>query len=127
MRSAAKRLCTFLSGIPAGGWFVLMVLLGFGLWLHDHDAHLRQAAVLSQVRSQTAVDVAGLKKQVDAEMQQANVQNAHAVGQLEAQRDALERKNQNLAAQLDSLRHDEQLQAAQVAALPTSQVVTRVA
>jgi hypothetical protein len=96
-------------------------------WLHDHDTRLRQNALLGRARLETAAQVATLKKQAAASEQAANVQNARAIANLEATRQQLARRDQELTAQLAALRNQEQSQAARVATLPTSQVVTRVA
>jgi len=97
------------------------------LWLHQHDARIRQNAVLAQAQSATAAEVANLKKQATANVEAANVENARTIQKLEARRQELEQQDQKLTARLASLGKAEQEQAQRVATLPTSEVVTRVA
>jgi hypothetical protein len=109
-------------------WWIGAACLGLAvLWLHQHDARIRQNAVLAQARSETAAEVANLKKQAAANLEAANVANARAIQKLAARRQQLERQDQELAARLASLSKEEQAQAQRVATLPTSEVVTRVA
>ncbi|MCL5671581.1 MAG: hypothetical protein M1423_09865 [Acidobacteria bacterium] len=97
------------------------------LWFHRHDARIRQSASLAQTQREADAEISNLKKQAAANIQAANVANAQALEKLEARRQEMERQNQELAAQLASLRKQQQAQTARVATLPTSEVVTRVA
>jgi len=113
--------------IPWRVWIGAACLGLAWLWLHEHDARIRQNASLAQSRRETAAEVAGLKKQAAAAVEAANVENAQAIEKLKARRQNLERRDQELTSQLAALHQEEQAQAAQVATLPTSEVVTRVA
>ncbi len=98
-----------------------------GLWLHQHDVRVRQKALAAEARQQSAARVSTLQKQAAANVQAADVADAKAVARLESRRQQLERQDRALAARLASLSKAEQSEAAQVAALPTPEVVTRVA
>lgn len=111
-------------------WRVWLGALCLGLawlWLYEHDARLRQQALVDRARRDAAAELAALKKQAAAAAKAANGENAQAVQELQARRQLLARRDQALASQLSALRREEQARAAQVAALPTSEVVTRTA
>ena len=113
--------------VPGFGWVALACLLVGAFWLHQHDARLRQQVQLKQERQQTSAAVAALEKQAQQAMKQANVENAQAVQELEARRRKLEQQNRQLAVQLTEMRKQAQIQADEVATLPISEIVTRVA
>lgn len=114
-RSARARL------IAAGA----LVLIGF-IALREHDAHVRQATELKQLKRQTATDVAVLRDQAARALRQANAQVEEIQG-LESRRRALEQRAEQLREQLASLQAQESREAGQVATLPTPEVAMRVA
>jgi hypothetical protein len=113
--------------VPGRVWVAVGCLLVAALWVAEHDARIRRQARLQQLQQQTSAEVAALKMQAEQDVQQANVKNAKALHELEARRLQLAQQNQKLAAQLDALRKQAQIQAEQVATLPISEIVTRVA
>src|SRR5215472_5848681 len=113
--------------IPGRIWFAVGGLLAAAFWMQQHDARIRQQAGLQQLRNGTAAETAALRRQAAQDMRQANVQNARAVATLEQRRQQLEQQNRQLAAQLDGLRKQAQIQAGEAATLTISEIVTRVA
>src|SRR5579875_2268885 len=113
--------------VPWQAWLALVGVLLAAFWLRQHDADVRRRAQLEQVRQQTSAQIAALKQQARQDIERANVENARAVQKIEERRRAIEQQNQRLAAQLAELRRRAQVQADQVATLPISSVVTRVA
>jgi|YelNatPaOPRAMG01_1025707.scaffolds.fasta_scaffold55305_4 hypothetical protein len=113
--------------VPWQAWLALVGVLLAAFWLRQHDADVRRRAQLEQVRQQTSAQIAALKQQARQDIERANVENARAVQKIEERRRAIEQQNQRLAVQLDELRRRAQVQADQVATLPISSVVTRVA
>jgi hypothetical protein len=113
--------------VPGRVWLAVGGLLAAAFWMHQHDARIRQQAGLQQLRNQTSAEVAELRKQAAHNVEQANVENAKAIAKLEQRRQQVEQQNRQLAAQLARLRKQAQIQAGEVAALPISEIVTRVA
>ena len=113
--------------VPGKAWFAVGGLLVGAFWLQQHDARIRQQARLKQLRSQTTVQVGELRRQAAQAVRQANEENAKAIAKLEQRRQQVQQQNRKLAAQLDRLRKQARLQADQVATLPISKIVTRVA
>jgi hypothetical protein len=113
--------------VPGAVWLAVGGLLVVAFWLHQHDARIRQQVGLQQLRSETSAEVAALRKQAAQDVEQANVENAKAIRELEQRRQQAEQQNRQLAAQLDRLRKQAQVQAGEVATLPISEIVTRVA
>ncbi|TAM79167.1 MAG: hypothetical protein EPN47_19355 [Acidobacteria bacterium] len=113
--------------VPGRYWLVVGGLLAAAFWMQQHDARIRQQAGLQQLRSETSAEVAGLRKQAAHDVEQANVENAKAVAELEQRRQQAEQQSRQLAAQLAGLRNQAQVQAGEVATLPISEIVTRVA
>ena len=113
--------------IPIWIWLAVGGLLVGAFWLRQHDDRIRQQARLQQLRSETSVQVAALRKQAEQDVRQANVENAQAIKELAARRQQAEQQNLQLQAQLASLRQQAQVQADAVATLPISEIVTRVA
>jgi hypothetical protein len=108
-------------------WLGAACLVLAGFWLHEHDVQVRRNALLQQAQRAAAAEVSSLKKQVAAEVHAANVENARALEKLQARRQEIDRRDQELTARLAALRQEAPAQAQRVAALPTSEVVTRVA
>jgi hypothetical protein len=113
--------------VPGVVWLAVGGLLVVAFWLKQHDARIRQQVGLQQMRSETSAEVAALRKRAAQDVEQANVENAKAIAGLEQRRQQAEQQNLQLAAQLDRLRKQAQIQAGEVATLPTSEIVTRVA
>jgi hypothetical protein len=113
--------------VPGKVWLAVGSLLVAAFWLQQHDARIRQQAEVQQLRNQTSAEVAVLRKQAAQDVKQANVENAKAIAKLEQRRQQVEQQNQQLAAQLTRLREQAQIQAGEVATLPISQIVNRVA
>jgi hypothetical protein len=113
--------------VPGRVWLAVGSLLVAAFWLQQHDARIRQQAEVQQLRNQTSAAVAALRKQAARDVKQANVENAKAIAKLEQRRQQVEQQNRQLAAQLVRLRKQAQIQAGEVATLPISEIVTRVA
>ena len=113
--------------VPGTAWLALGCLLMAAFWLQQHDAGIRRQAQVQQLRKQTSAQVAALKKQAEQDVRQANVENAKAIQQLEERRKQIEQQNLQLSAQLIRLRAQAQTQADEVATLPISEIVARVA
>jgi hypothetical protein len=122
-----EALTRLMKRIPGWVWLAVGGLLVGAFWLQQHDARIRQQAQLQQVRQQTSAQVAALERKARQDVRQANEENAQAIQKLEARRQQMERQNRQLAAQLASLRKQAQVQADQVATLPITEIVTRVA
>ena len=116
-----------LQWVPGRVWLALAGLLVAAFWMQQHDARIRRQAQLQQLRNQTSAQVAALRQQAAQEVKQANVENARAIAQLEQRRQQAVEQSRKLAAQLSGLRRQAQIQAAEVATLPISEIVTRVA
>ncbi|HET7101151.1 MAG TPA: hypothetical protein VFJ52_08385 [Terriglobia bacterium] len=112
---------------PWKAWLAVGGLLAGAFWLQQHDARIRRQARLQQLRNQTSARVSPLRKQAERDVKQANVENAKAIAELEQRRRQAEQKDLQLAAQLARLRGQAQIQAGEVATLPISEIVTRVA
>jgi hypothetical protein len=113
--------------VPGTAWLALGCLLMAAFWLQQHDAGIRRQAQVQQLRKQTSAQVAALKKQAEQDVRQANVENAKAIQHLEERRKQIEQQNLQLSAQLIRLRAQAQTQADEVATLPISEIVARVA
>ncbi|HXH51025.1 MAG TPA: hypothetical protein VNM47_16930 [Terriglobia bacterium] len=113
--------------VPVVVWLAVGGLLVGAFWLQQHDARIRRQVGLQQLRSETSAEVAALRKQAAQAVEKANVENAKAIRELEQRRQQAEQQNRHLAAQLDRLRKQAQIQAGEVATLPISEIVTRVA
>jgi hypothetical protein len=126
-KSVIELLNRLMRRVPGKVWLAVGGLLVAAFWLKQHDARIRQQAGLQQLRSETSAEVAALRKQAARNVEQANVENAQAIAKLEQRRQQAEQQNRQLAAQLDRLRKQAQIQAGEVATLPLSEIVTRVA
>ena len=105
---------------------VIALLAAVGWW-YEHDAHLRQADELRELKKETEAQVAKLQGDAEAAMRQANQTNAQQVRDLEAQRESLERNAETLRQQLALLGEQERSQVEQVATLPAPEVAHSVA
>jgi len=106
-------------------WGACVVLLA--VWWFEHQARLRQTMELEQLQKQTARAVSALEARAAAAIREANERNVQAIQALEAKRHKLEREASDLATRLHSLQERERAQAAQVAALPPSELARHVA
>lgn len=113
--------------VPGAAWLALGCLLMAAFWFQQHDAGIRRQAQAQQLRKQTSAQVAALKEQAEQDVRQANVENAKAIQKLEERRKQIEHQNLQLSAQLNRLRAQAQTQADEVATLPISEIVARVA
>jgi hypothetical protein len=113
--------------VPGKAWLAAAGLLAAAFWMHQHDARIRRQAQLQQLRNQTSAQLAALRRQAAQDVKQANVINAKAIQEFEQRRQQLVGRNRKLAAQLDRLRTQAQVQAGEVATLPISEIATRVA
>ena len=109
--------------LAASGALILIVLA----WSCERRARFRQALEAEQGKKQAAADVAELQAHAAAAMREANQQHAQAVRELESSRQKLAREAEGLRERLESLRHQELARLDEVATLPTTEVVTRVA
>jgi hypothetical protein len=122
-----EALTRFTKQIPGWVWLAVGSLLVAAFWMHQHDARIRQQVRLQQLQNETSAQVAELRKQAAQDVKQANVENAKAIAKLEQRRQQAEQQSRQLAAQLARLREQAQIQAGEVATLPISEIVTRVA
>ena len=113
--------------VPGKAWLAAGGLLVGAFWLQQHDARIRQQARLQQLRIETSAQVAALRSQAAQDVKQANVENAKAIAEIERRRQQAEQQSRQLAAELEGVRRQAQIQAGQVATLPISEIVTRVA
>jgi hypothetical protein len=112
--------------VPAKVWLAAAALILMGLWLQEHDARVRRAAELQNLRQQTAAQVHSLRARAAAALRQANQRQAD-LARLEAERRSLTARSAALAAQLAALRKRQQKQAKQIAALPPAALRKRLA
>jgi hypothetical protein len=102
------------------------VVIMFFAWFSEHQARQREAAEAEQVKKQAAEQISRLQQQAAANLRDAQ-QSVQAARGLEAQRQKLVREAEGLRQSLESLRKQELARANEVATLPTSEVVSRVA
>jgi hypothetical protein len=112
--------------IPLKVWVAAAALIFAGLWLQEHDARVRAAAELQRVKQQTTQQVAVLHSQAEAAVRTANRQNATAVASLEAQRRKLVQRADQLTAQLESLRQEQQKRDQEIAATPAKELTEQL-
>jgi hypothetical protein len=98
----------------------------FFAWSCEHQARQRDMAAAKQVKKQAAEEISRLQQQAAGALRDAK-QSAQAARDLEAQRQQLAREAEGLRQSLESLRQQELARANEVATLPTSEVVSRVA
>jgi hypothetical protein len=98
----------------------------FLAWSCEHQARRRDMLVAKQVKKQAAQEISRLQQQAAGALRDAQ-QSAQAVRELEAQRQKLVREAEGLRQSLESLRKEELAHTNEVATLPTSEVVSRVA
>ncbi len=123
MEALKKLLCR----VPWKAWLAVGGLLAGAFWMQQHDARIRRQARLQQLRNQTSDQVSALRSQAAQAVRQANVENKKVLQELEQRRQQAVEQNLQLAAQLARLRKQAQIQAGEVATLPISEIVTRVA
>jgi len=102
------------------------LLAGLGWW-YEHDAHLRQAGELQELKKQTQTEVTKLQADADAATRDANQQRAQQILALQAQRDKLAKDAATLEQQIALLRGRERSQVEQIASLPAPVLAGQVA
>jgi len=102
-----------------------VVIMSF-VWSCERQAWRRDTVEAQQVKKQAAAEISRLQQQVAGALRDAK-QSAQAVSELESQRHQLAREAEGLRQSLESLRKQELARADEVATLPTSEVVSRVA
>jgi hypothetical protein len=95
-------------------------------WSCERQARRRDTVEAQQVKKQAKEEISRLQQQAAGALRGAK-QSAQAVRELEAQRQQLAREAEGLRQSLESLRKQELARADEVATLPTSEVVSRVA
>ncbi len=122
--SLVQGLLRSIPGLPAAA--LAGVVIMFFAWSCERQAHRRDVAQAQQVKKQAAEEISCLQQQAAAALRDAK-QGAQAVNELESQRQQLARQAEGLSQSLASLRQQELARADEVATLPTSEVVSRVA
>ena len=117
-------LLRMIPGLPTAA--LAGVVIMFFAWSCEHQARQRDLAAAKQVKKQAAEEISRLQQQAAGSVRDAK-QSAQAVRELEAQRQQLVREAEGLRQSLESLRQQELSRANEVATLPTSEVVSRVA
>ena len=102
------------------------VVIMFFVWSCERQARRRDTVEAQQVKKQAAEEISRLQQQAAGALRDAK-QSAQAVRELEAQRQQLVREAEGLRQSLESLHKQELARADEVATLPTSEVVSRVA
>ncbi len=102
-------------------------VVGFIFWAAERDARLRQAGELRAMKNQAGAEISALRSQADADLEEANHRRAEAVRRLEIEQQRNSRLAEELRAQLASLQAKENARLAQTAALPPSELASRVA
>src|SRR5208337_879303 len=122
--SLVQGLLRSIPGLPAAA--LAGVVIMFFAWSCERQAHRRDVAQAQQVKKQAAEEISCLQQQAASALRDAK-QSAQAVNELESQRQQLARQAEGLSQSLASLRKQELARADEVATLPTSEVVSRVA
>jgi hypothetical protein len=130
-----KSLRTVLASLPAALGEIAalspialgVALLALACWWYEHDAHLRQAGALGELKKQTEANISQLQAQASAAVRQANQEHAQQMAQLEIERQKSERDAAALRRRLGALQADQQARLAQVAALPIPELANRLA
>jgi uncharacterized phage infection (PIP) family protein YhgE len=122
--SLVQGLLRSIPGLPAAALAGLVIM--FFAWSCERQARRRDTVQAQQVKKQAAEEISRLQQQAAGALRDAK-QSAQAVNELEAQRQQLARQAEGLSQSLASLRQQELARADEVATLPTSEVVSRVA
>jgi hypothetical protein len=122
--SLVRGLLRSFPGLPTAA--LAGVVIMFFAWSCKRQAHRRDMVQAQQVKKQAAEEISRLQQQAAGALRDAK-QSAQAVRELEAQRQQLARQAEGLSQSLESLRKQELARADEVATLPTSEVVSRVA
>lgn len=125
--ASAWRAAGWALAIPLKVWVAAAVLIFAGLWLQEHDARVRAAAELERVKQQTTQQVVALQSQAEAAVRAANQKNAAAVAGLEAQRRKIVQRADQLTAQLQSLRQEQQKRHQEIVAMPAEELAKQLA
>ncbi len=122
--AAVKKLLgpSFLPAVAIGSG-----LVGGGLWLAEHDARVRQTAELADLKKQTSASISTLEQQAAADIREANLARAQAVRDLEGREQKLEQNAARLRDEIQGLESRKQAGLEEVAALPASELASRVA
>lgn len=111
-------------GLPAAA--LAGVVIMFVAWSCEHQARRREVTEAKQVKKQAAEEISRLQQQAAGALRDAK-QSTQAARELEAQRQQLAREAEGLRESLGSLRKQELARTNEVATLPTTEVVSRVA
>jgi len=111
-------------GLPAAA--LAGVVIMFFAWSCEHRARQRDIEAAKQVKKQTDEEISFLRLKVTSALRDAK-QSAQAAQELEGQRQELVREAEGLRQSLESLRQQELAHTNEVATLPTSEVMSRVA
>jgi hypothetical protein len=122
--SLVQGLLRSIPGLPTAA--LAGVVIMFFAWSCERQARRVDTVQAQQVKKQAAKEISRLQQQVAGALRDAK-QSAQAVRELEAQRQQLVREAEGLRQSLESLRKQELARADEVATLPTSEVVSRVA
>jgi hypothetical protein len=122
--SLVQGLLRSIPGLPTAA--LAGVVIMFFAWSCERQARRRDTVQAQQVKKQAAEEISRLQQQATGALRDAK-QSAQAVRELESQRQQLARQAEGLRQSLESLRKQELARADEVATLPTSEVVSRVA
>ena len=122
--SPVQGLWRSIPGLPTAA-LAGVVIMCFA-WSCERQARRRDTVEAQQVKKQAKEEISRLQQQAAGALRGAK-QSAQAVRELEAQRQQLAREAEGLRQSLESLRKQELARADEVATLPTSEVVSRVA
>ncbi|MFB3921587.1 MAG: hypothetical protein ACE145_07685 [Terriglobia bacterium] len=108
---------------------LLLALISLGaavpLWRLEHDARLRREFEFQQVKEQAAAEIANLRAQAAAALEDADA-GAQRVRDLEARGHQLEREEKNLKSEISDLRSQERARLQEVAALPFPAIASQL-
>ena len=122
--SLTQGLLRMIPGLPTVALASVVIMLF--AWCCEHQARRREMAEAKQVKKQAAEEISRLQEEAAGSLRDAK-QSAQAVRELEAQQQQLVREAEGLRQSLELLRQQELARTNEVATLPTSEVVGRVA
>jgi hypothetical protein len=122
--SLVQGLLRSIPGLPTAA--LAGVVIMFFAWSCERQARRRDTLEAQQVKKQAAEEISRLQQQAAGALRDAK-QSAPAVRELDSQRQQLARQAEGLRQSLESLHKQELARADEVATLPTSEVVSRVA